>query len=98
MPLVAHGCSCPTARERLEGRSSEQLFPDSPAPDAALAGLWLYFSCSEECHRIAQDLDTPEGSFWHAILHRQEPDSGNSAYWFRRTGFHPVFPALRAAA
>jgi hypothetical protein len=63
-----------------------------------MAGLWLYFSCFEEAHGVAQDLETPEGSFWHGILHRQEPDAANAAYWFRRVGQHPVFPALRAAA
>jgi hypothetical protein len=63
-----------------------------------MAGLWLYFSCFDEAHGVAQDLETPEGSFWHGILHRQEPDAANAAYWFRRVGQHPVFPALRDAA
>ena len=27
-----------------------------------------------------------------------EPDPGNSAYWFRRTGRHAIFPKLRAEA
>ena len=43
---------------------------------------------------MAQDLHTAEGSFWHAILHRQEPDSGNAAYWFRRVGTHALYPKL----
>jgi hypothetical protein len=47
---------------------------------------------------VAQDLDTPEGSYWHALVHRQEPDAGNSAYWFGQAGRHPIFPALRARA
>lgn len=63
-----------------------------------MAGMWLYFSCFEESHRVAQDLHTAEGSFWHAILHRQEPDAGNAAYWFRRVGSHPVYELLFAAA
>jgi hypothetical protein len=74
------------------------LFANSAAPHAAMAGLWLYFSCREEAHQIAQNLTTPEGSFWHAILHRQEPDPANSAYWFRQTGLHPIFPSLLDAA
>ena len=47
---------------------------------------------------MAQDLETQEGSYWHAIVHRQEPDAGNSGYWFRQVGKHPIFPALRARA
>lgn len=58
------------------------------------AGLHIYFGNFAEAHAIAQDLHTAEGSFWHAILHRREPDPGNASYWFRRVGEHAVFPAL----
>ena len=44
------------------------------------------------------DSKTTEGEYWHAILHRQEPDAGNAAYWFRRVGQHPIFPKLAAEA
>jgi len=74
------------------------LFPQARAPKEALGGLWLYFSCFDECHEIVQDLKSPEASFWHAILHRQEPDAANSAYWFRCVGAHPVFRDLWSAA
>jgi hypothetical protein len=47
---------------------------------------------------VAQDLETPEGSYWHALVHRQEPDAGNSGYWFRQVGTHPIFPELRTRA
>lgn len=98
MPLVAGRCSSDAAYELLKKQTPARLFPNAFAPEGALAGLWIYFSCFEEAHRIAQDLHTPEGSLWHAILHRQEPDSGNSAYWFRHAGPHAIFPALVKAA
>src|SRR5437763_722978 len=41
---------------------------------ACHAALWLYFDFFEESHAISQDLHTVEGSYWHAILHRREPD------------------------
>ena len=94
MPLVTKGRSSEQAYAQLKGATAHDLFPSAASPTAALAGLWLYFSCFEEAHEIAQADTSPEGSFWHAILHRQEPDSGNSAYWFRRVGNHPVFPSL----
>jgi len=60
--------------------------------------LWVaygyIFSCFDESHEIVQNVHSHEGSFWHAILHRQEPDSGNAAYWFRRVGAHKIFRDL----
>jgi hypothetical protein len=91
-------CSPDQGRKLLSGRTAAELFPDSNAPEAALAGLWLHFSCFDEAHSIAQDIHTPEGSYWHAILHRQEPDPANAAYWFGRVGQHPVFPLVKEAA
>jgi hypothetical protein len=98
MPLAAGRCSSEDARRILQSKSGRDLFPNSNAPDAALSGLWLYFSCLDESHNLSQNIPAPEGSFWHGIMHRQEPDPGNSAYWFRRVGSHSIFPALRDAA
>jgi hypothetical protein len=61
---------------------------------ACLAGLWLRFNCLDESHATSQDLHTPEGSFWHAILHRREPDPANSKYWWRKVGAHAVIEQL----
>jgi len=73
------------------------LGQDATDPDAARAchaGLWLYFDYLDESHTISQDLNTPDGSFWHAVMHRREPDAGNSKYWWRHVGPHPVLDRL----
>jgi hypothetical protein len=97
MPLAMERCSSEAALARLRSASAARLFPGARAPEAAMSGLYVYFSCFEEAHTIAQDIATPEGSYWHAIVHRQEPDAGNAAYWFRQVGTHPIFPALARA-
>jgi hypothetical protein len=71
---------------------------DETAARACLAGLWLYFDFLDESHAVSQDLPTAEGSFWHAVMHRREPDAGNSKYWWRKVGSHPVLAELREQA
>jgi len=98
MPLARGTCSSEEARQRLMHTKPADLFAGSRASEAAMSGLYLYFSCLDESHTISQSIETAEGAFWHGIMHRQEPDPGNSAYWFRQVGNHPIFPALRDAA
>src|SRR5262245_30184114 len=88
----------PLARGACTSTESRDLLNRSKLPDLVRAGLYLYFSCWREAHDLVDDLETPDGCYWHAIVHRQEPDAANSAYWFRQTGQHPVFPALRSRA
>lgn len=81
----------------------EQLFApamilDRDCAAACHAALWLHFDFLEESHKISQDLDTIEGSYWHALMHRREPDYWNSKYWFRRVGRHLIFEPLRESA
>jgi hypothetical protein len=98
MPLTAGGGASEHARTTIREAGVRQMFPRSRAPEAAMAGLYLYFGCWAEAHETAQGIATPEGSYWHAIVHRQEPDAWNSAYWFRQVGAHAIYPALRDAA
>jgi len=60
---------------------SDGAFPrpvaDRAAAAACRAGLWLLHDFLNESHTISQDLHTPEGSYWHAVMHRREPDFGN---------------------
>ncbi len=71
---------------------------DQNMADACLAGLWLMYDHLDQSHSISQSIDTPTGSYWHAILHRREGDFDNAKYWFRRVGKHPVFAPLADSA
>ena len=66
----------------------------SDMAQVARAGLLLAAGGWDEAHRIVQELDTPEAQYWHAIVHRREPDSSNAKYWFRQVGHHPVMDQL----
>jgi len=68
--------------------------PDSEMASACLAGLWLYHDFLDESHRLSQEIETPSGSFWHAVMHRREGDYENAKYWFRRVGKHPAYAEL----
>lgn len=69
---------------------------------ALQAGFWQMHDFLEESHRESQGIEGlgvhRHGDYWHAIMHRREPDSSNAKYWFRRVGAHPIFPKLYASA
>lgn len=69
---------------------------DCPAP--VKAGLLLWNDDLDAAHRMAQQIETTTGSYWHAIMHRREPDYGNSKYWFNRVGRHPAMARLAEQA
>jgi hypothetical protein len=84
-----------TAGDRLRSLVGTALFDSVPIHDeemaqACLAGLWLRFDYLDESHKLSQGIETPTGSFWHAIMHRREGDFSNSKYWWRRVGKHPA--------
>jgi hypothetical protein len=87
---------------RLAAFTPESLFPgpinDLDMARLCLAGLWLFHDFLYQCHSIAQEVETPTGSYWHAVLHRREPDFGNSKYWWRRVGSHPLLDTLAEEA
>lgn len=40
----------------------------------------------ETSHNIAQDINSQDGYWVHAYLHRKEGDLSNASYWYRRAG------------
>ncbi len=90
-------------RSRIDGLTDAELLgagavSDARAAAAVRAGLLLVGDDFEASHSLSQSIETPEGSYWHGILHRREPDYGNAKYWFRRVGDHPVFRDLEREA
>lgn len=103
LPELGPGRPVAGHHEALAKLTLEQLFEgcevcDAAAAECCVAGLWLWNNGLDESHRISQSLETAEGSYWHGIMHRREPDPGNAKYWFRLVGRHPVFPRLAEVA
>ncbi|MEX0939541.1 MAG: hypothetical protein WDZ59_16880 [Pirellulales bacterium] len=91
------------ARDALAGFNSQQAFGGQSIAEEDMArlcesGLWLLYDYLDESHTISQGVHNTSGSYWHAIMHRREPDESNSKYWFRRVGDHPVYVPLALAA
>lgn len=103
LPALGPGSPDKRSKQQLSDLTLTSAFAgvriaDEDAARCCLAGLWLAHDFLDESHAISQDIDTPDGSYWHAIVHRREPDYWNSKYWFRRVGRHPVFAPLAARA
>lgn len=84
-------------RKRCDAVSFQNV--QSP-PDviAIKAGLFQIHGDLHASHEYSQDCQGKgrhvAGDYWHGIMHRREPDYGNSKYWFRRVGQHPIFTEL----
>jgi hypothetical protein len=103
LPALAVDPPYQAMHAQLEALEYDEAFAPFAIRDRAMAaacqaGLWLFFDFLDEAHKISQDLHTPEGSYWHAIVHRREPDFDNARYWLRRLGSHPVFANLAGVA
>lgn len=71
------------------------------AATAIRAGLLLRHDYLDESHELAQSIEGQgdhRGDYWHAILHRREPDYSNAKYWFRQIGTHRLFAELAPRA
>jgi hypothetical protein len=92
-----------SVQPRLTALTVESAFAGQPIVDrdaarCCLSALWLWHDFLDESHAISQEIDTIDGSYWHGIMHRREPDYGNAKYWFRRVPKHAIFEPLAEAA
>ncbi|MBI3861968.1 MAG: hypothetical protein HY290_08725 [Planctomycetia bacterium] len=79
------------------------MVPDSAVSETALrAGLFLWHDYLDESHRLSQSIEGEGedqlGDYWHALMHRREPDYSNAKYWFRQIGQQQTFRSLRKFA
>src|SRR3546814_14931037 len=76
--------------EAMEIAACRASRAEPPPPKGAtplLKALW--HAAREEweaAHHIAQDVDSADGAWVHAYLHRVEGDEDNAGYWYRRAG------------
>ena len=57
---------------------------------AVCAGLWLYVDALDEAEALLDDLHTPTGRYWHAILLRRKGELDASRKWYQKAGNHPA--------
>jgi hypothetical protein len=91
---VLQKLSVSTAFEHVSAISGVRKAVDRDMAACCLAGVWLIHDFLDDSHAISQCIDSAEGSYWHAIMHRREGDFSNAKYWYRRVGGHPIFEAL----
>ncbi len=110
LPLLALPPRRPEAdwlREHLTEKAVDELTSGqsrrSGVDKTALrAGLYQWHDFFDEGHELAQSIEGQGehrlGDYWHAIMHRREPDYSNAKYWFRQIGNQPTYRELRRQA
>lgn len=84
---LVHGDSAEQLIAPLRGSTPDSLVGaggHALATQAVLAGIWVAADLFDEAHEVAQALPDEWGAWWHAILHRREPDASNALYWYRK--------------
>jgi len=76
------------SRVKTIARDAFAEFPivDNSAGALFEAGLFYAVDALDPAHAVFQDDHSPQGSYWHGMLHRREGDFWNSKYWLQRAG------------
>jgi hypothetical protein len=99
-PDMGPGKPTASVRQIQQDLRSDKKFTSLAAQSAMCfeAGILLLCGHLDASHEISQTLEgkgnPPTADYWHALMHRREPDFGNAAWWFRRVGHHPAFDRL----
>ena len=57
--------------------------------------LFLWHDLGDAAHTATEKYEgQPDSDLLHSFFHRREGDYGNSEYWLRETGHHPLFDVL----
>ena len=65
------------------------LLEDQPPSGIStlLSALWFDAKWQwDKAHNLAQEIDSKQGSWVHAYLHRKEGDRSNASYWYQLAG------------
>lgn len=89
-PAERSGCLGASEVETRLAMAFSSLKVASPAQRLIRCAVLLWHDHLDAAHNIAQEIETPDGSWLHGIMHRREPDYWNAKYWFRRVGSHPA--------
>lgn len=64
-----------------------QSLKKPPELSPLLVALWHDIQSDwHKAHELAQDVETANGAWVHANLHRKEGDTSNASYWYRQAG------------
>jgi hypothetical protein len=71
--------------EEFKASLAEEIPP--AALDRTLQALWQDAKGDwDAAHRLAQSVESADGAWIHAYLHRKEGDLSNASYWYSRAG------------
>lgn len=108
LPLLAPpapGKSANWLREHIAAYQPSDFdvrLPASVGKTALRAGLFQWHDFLDESHEQSQSIEgegeNQIGDYWHAIMHRREPDYSNAKYWFRQFKSQPSYLELRQVA